>query len=317
MKPEISAIICTHNPRGEYLNRVLEALRQQTLPMPSWELIIVDNCSNIPLSTELDVSWHPVARIISEPKLGLTQARIRGIREAASDLLLFVDDDNLLASDFLETSLKISRERPYLGAFGGLIRPEFETPPPAWTRPHLPLLAIREFERDHWSNLGYNAQTLPCGAGMVVRRFVAETYAAHCERDADRSSMDRKGSSLMSFGDTDLACTACDMGLGTGLFTALRLVHLIPSSRLEESYLLRLTEEMRFSELLFLASRREWDGDLPTSKFRSLAGKLRRRLIMSAQDRGFVEARLRGQERATEVVRGRLSANGAKAKDRI
>ena len=43
--PRVSVVIPTHNPRMDYLRRVLEALRQQTLPCEQWELLFVDNNS--------------------------------------------------------------------------------------------------------------------------------------------------------------------------------------------------------------------------------------------------------------------------------
>ena len=45
MKLELSVIIPTHNPRRDYLERVLEALAGQTLAAEKWELVIVDNKS--------------------------------------------------------------------------------------------------------------------------------------------------------------------------------------------------------------------------------------------------------------------------------
>jgi len=59
--------------------------------------------------------------------------------------------------------------------------------------------------------------------------------------------LDRVGTSLLSAGDLDLAATACDIGLGNGLFTSLKLTHLVPRERLEENYLLRLTEAQALS----------------------------------------------------------------------
>ena len=49
MTPVISVVIPTHNPRMDYLRRVLEALRGQTLPREQWEIIVVDNGSRVPL----------------------------------------------------------------------------------------------------------------------------------------------------------------------------------------------------------------------------------------------------------------------------
>ena len=75
---QISVIVCTHNPRPHYLTRVLEALRDQTLPIEQWELLIIDNASHQPLTeTSWDLSWHPRARIVREEELGIAAARVR------------------------------------------------------------------------------------------------------------------------------------------------------------------------------------------------------------------------------------------------
>jgi len=42
---KVSVIVCTHNPRLEYLSRTLEALREQMLPKGEWELLVIDNAS--------------------------------------------------------------------------------------------------------------------------------------------------------------------------------------------------------------------------------------------------------------------------------
>ncbi len=43
--PRVSVVIPTHNPREDYLARVLDALRAQTLDQSAWELVVVDNNS--------------------------------------------------------------------------------------------------------------------------------------------------------------------------------------------------------------------------------------------------------------------------------
>jgi hypothetical protein len=64
-----SVIICSHNPRDDYLSRVLDALRLQTLSMAQWELLLVDNASNDELRRKWDVSWHPHGRHIRKTTL--------------------------------------------------------------------------------------------------------------------------------------------------------------------------------------------------------------------------------------------------------
>ena len=171
--PALSVVICTHNPRPDYFRQCLGALSGQTLVRNRWELIAVDNRSDEPLAGRNDLSWGPAARLVREETLGLTPARLHGIRESKSDLLIFVDDDNVLDADFLETALRVAEERPFLGSWSGQCRPGFEEPPPEWTRRYWGNLVIREFDKDVWSNLPRLPQSMPCGAGLCVRRDAA------------------------------------------------------------------------------------------------------------------------------------------------
>lgn len=246
----LAVIVCTHNPRPDYFARVLNGLRAQTLPLEAWELIVVDNASAAEKAPRPDLAWHPRARIVQEPKLGLTQARLRGIAETAGELLVFVDDDNVLDADYLAIAQRVADERQYLGAWSGQCRPGFETEPPDWTRRYWGNLVIREFDNDVWSNLPRLAATMPCGAGLCVRRAVARHYFDLHETGRRAMLLDRVGTSLVSGGDNDLAGCACDAGFGVGLIAALQLTHLIPAERLNEAYLVRLAEGIQYSGLV-------------------------------------------------------------------
>jgi len=68
----ISVIICTHNPRPDYFSRVLAALRQQTLPLSEWELLVIDNQSAEPIAGRLNLTWHPAAQVIREGNPSVT-----------------------------------------------------------------------------------------------------------------------------------------------------------------------------------------------------------------------------------------------------
>ena len=103
--PQLSVVICTHNPRTDYLGRCFAALEVQTLPRERWDLLVIDNACDEPLAPRLDLAWHPGARLVREDTLGLTPARLRGIQEATGPLLVFVDDDNVLDTDYLEVAL--------------------------------------------------------------------------------------------------------------------------------------------------------------------------------------------------------------------
>jgi glycosyltransferase involved in cell wall biosynthesis len=246
----LSVVICTHNPRGDYFRRCVDALRAQSWPHDQWELVVVDNQSNEWVTHRVDLSWHPASRIVREDTLGLTAARLRGIRESRGDLLVFVDDDNVLDPDFLEMAIRAAEDRPFLGSWSGQCRPAFEEPPPEWTRRYWGNLVIREFDHDAWSNLPRLPETMPCGAGLCVRRSVASRYLDLHQSGKRPFQFDRNGKSLLSGGDNDLAACACDVGLGVGLIASLKLTHLISPARLTEDYLARLAEGIQYSSTL-------------------------------------------------------------------
>jgi glycosyltransferase involved in cell wall biosynthesis len=242
-----SVIICAHNPRLDFLGRALEGLRSQTLPREEWELLLIDNASTEPLADRVDLTWQPNARHIREMSLGLTQARLRGIVEAKGELLVFVDDDNVLKPDYLAHARAIANEHPTLGVWSGTVRAEFEQPPPEWTRPYWASLPVREVLQDEKSRPAMDTPGLPYGAGMCVRREAASGYRKQLLQSTTRQSLDRKGQSLSSAGDVDLALTACDLGMDVGLFARLELSHLIPPERLTETYLVRLRRGVMMS----------------------------------------------------------------------
>lgn len=298
----ISAIICTHNPRPEYLRRTLEGLKAQTLPLADWELLIVDNASTEPLAGRFDISWHPNARFLSEPKTGKTHALLRAIGEAKAELMMTVDDDNVLRSDYLRASLKISAECPFLGAWAGSCIPEFEVEPPAELRPWLYGLCIEKFTVAIWAKLPTGGPALPPGAGMAFRRKVALYYREQVLRDPVRQALDRSGKSLGSGGDSDLGLCGFALGLGTGRFPELELTHLISARRVTLEYLEGLHEGFGYGGTILVAihdQERRFVGEFGISPFKLFF----LRLAMLAAGKSRAERRLRLAEE-----RGKLAA---------
>src|SRR5208282_720308 len=114
------------------MRRVMAALQAQILPLEKWELLLIDNGSMNLLSVAWDLSWHPSARHVRENEQGLSFARRRGICEARGDVVVFVDDDNVLAPDYLCQVESIMQDTS-IGAAGGAAVPVFEenVSPPA------------------------------------------------------------------------------------------------------------------------------------------------------------------------------------------
>jgi hypothetical protein len=265
--PDVSVIICTHNPRADYLDRVLAALRQQTLSLQHWELLVIDNASKEPVAGRFDIGWHPNGRHAPEAELGLTHARLRGLALARAEMLVFLDDDNVLDADYLHQAMRIAKEYPFLGVWGGQCIPEFELKPLPELKPYLHHLALRATDRDLWTNVaGGWSEAYAMGAGICVRREVLAEYARRTMACGLRQSLDRKGDTLLSGGDFDINLTACDMGKGCGVFHFLKLIHLIPARRVTTDYLLKLRHAMSFSEAVLFTARGKPPADpVPTS----------------------------------------------------
>jgi glycosyltransferase involved in cell wall biosynthesis len=257
----------------------LEALRAQTVSTSRWELLIIDNASEPPVDAG-DLSWHPRARVISETIPGLSFARVRGIREAIGDLLVFVDDDNVLDPDYLATALTIKETWPMLGTWGsGTIRPEFEMEPAAHLAPFLNYLSLRNNTRPFWGNVIIKNESAPTGAGLCVRSHVAAEYASYFSK-CSLTITGRCGNGLLGGDDYEICFTGCKMGFGMGVFPELRMLHLIPSERVSDSYFIRLLEGTDIS-LMLLSYK--WNANPRKPRLLSLV----RPLMAALQCRGF------------------------------
>lgn len=253
-RPSATVIICSHNPRPEYLKATLEGMRAQSAPLDEWQLVLVDNASENPIADRVDLGWHPRGLQIREDRLGLSHARLAGLARAEGEIIIFVDDDNVLEPDYIDAARQIASAMPWLGAWGGHIEGVFEQQPPAWVQRYAHHLAVRECDEATWASY-VDDRNVPYGAGLCIRAEVAKAYLAKSEADALCRQLDRSGTSLSSGGDHDICYSAQDLGMGIGRFPQLRMQHLIPASRMQPDYFLRLAYANARSALLLALAR--------------------------------------------------------------
>jgi glycosyltransferase involved in cell wall biosynthesis len=312
--PSLSVAICTHNPRPDYLDRTLKALRAQTLAPSNWELILIDNASKPPVSESIDLAWHPNARIIVEAELGIMVARLRAMKEFRCELLVFLDDDNVLAEDYLERCLALFAQRPDLGAVSGCLMPEYESPPPEWFAPYESWIAVRRITTSAWSNF-LDSRSEPVTAGMCLRKSVAAAHVNAVKDNPTQRILGSRGTSLLRGEDVALAKIAMKNGYTVGQFAELKLLHLIPQRRIDPEYLFALYRHLCASGHLI-----SWVDDagskpihlpwrlLMRAVFRFVKGnKISRRLVIE-ELRGFQLAR--STVRDWRQVEGELSKQG-------
>ena len=218
---------------------------------------------------------------------------------AASDLIIFVDDDNVLDRDYVSLAVEIAAGWPKLGTFGSArITPEFECEPAPYVAKILPCLALRNSDETRWaSHPDWHA--MPWGAGLCVRRSVANAYR---ELDTTVAISDRKGSVLLSGGDVELSYVASSIGLGMGVFPELGIVHLIPKERVAKSYLLQIVTGTAISNALIAY---KWHGIPPSSPLtpRGALSVLKHMAFLSGIEREEYLAKLRGAIKAGAMIR--------------
>jgi len=297
--PTVSIIICTYNPNPVIFAHCLSALEKAAALDRPEEILIIDNNSEKAVQSMEAVqrfaTLFPFLKVIIEKEQGLTPARLRGIKEANSDLLIFVDDDNYIREDFIKNARSIGGNFPLIGSFSGQVVIQSDKTPPEWTRKYWGMLVHRVFTGNHWSNLYFNNETMPCGAGLCVRKEVASYYVNLHQQGKRRQQLDRSKGSLLSGGDNDLAMCAIDVNLGMGIFEDLYVDHFIPASRFTLDYLAKLAYGIYYSYVILKFMRTgQIEEQSSVRKFvnqvRKLSSNKYDKKIQSAVDRGIMDA---------------------------
>jgi glycosyltransferase involved in cell wall biosynthesis len=250
---KVSVIICTHNPDRRIIREVLNALAVQTLERHHWELIIVDNNSDVSVQEVVNIDWHPLAHIIHEARPGLVFARIAGFKACtAGSLIVFIDDDNVADSLYLELALSFSELNRQVGCFGGRSIPEFETPPPDWLNMTGISLGCQEFGQEIYLSdyaavdfrLSHYPEKAPIGTGMVMLYAAFGAYLKTV--NPQKLNLGRKGNELDSGEDNDIVMSVIKNGYEIAYYPKLLILHKIPARRYSFNYL----KEMAFKSNL-------------------------------------------------------------------
>ena len=303
MKISVSVVIPAHNPDPGRLCRVLLALRAQTFAPQQVEVIIVNNASERFPDRAFFSDCAPESfAVIEELRLGLTAARLAGFAASRGELIVLVDDDNVLAPDYLAAAQQIGSDFPFLASWSGNVELVFEpgavSPPALWRG----YLTERSCGEAVWSNDPRHNDSTPWGAGMCVRRALADAYSANCAQDPARLKLDLNGRQLTYGGDTDIAYFGCAIGFGKGVFPQLKVRHLIPPERCETSYLLRAVEGHAYSEWLH-----HWvvNGVVPVEPvgWESRVKRFLRLALAGSRVRATERAREAGHARAARELR--------------
>lgn len=249
---DISVIICTYNPEERIFSRCLNAIRALRKNDLRVEVILVDN-NSLPSLVNLDyvasfLSVTPSSRCIKETKPGLTYARIAGFRAASAPVVIYFDDDNEPARDYLLTANQVLLEKKEVGMLGpGVVRVDFIDGSNKWLESERPLFQEINLSSEMYNNvLTSYEECYPYGTGLVLRKEIMEKYCRVVESQGEIS--DRKENSLVGGGDLQIVWTGIKLGYYAGRTPQLEMVHVIPKSRTTGSYIRKLCYSLGYSE---------------------------------------------------------------------
>ncbi|MGA2075431.1 MAG: glycosyltransferase [Terriglobia bacterium] len=233
----VSVIICCHNSAGRLAPTLEHLLKQRDAPGLPWEVIVVDNASSDHTAATARSLWpesHPrPLKVVQEDKLGLTHARVKGLSEARYECISFVDDDNWVCPEWVQTVAETFETHPEVGMLSGRGEGVFEATPPPWFYKHQRAYVVGGVSH----SAGVIAPADAYGAGMCLRRSVWDAL----RRIGFRFILDdRRGLALTSGGDVELMVSMSFMGWQAWYEPRLCYKHWIPRGRLTTAYIRRL-----------------------------------------------------------------------------
>jgi glycosyltransferase involved in cell wall biosynthesis len=251
----LDVVICTYNNAPRLAECLQSLATQQVSSEIRWRVLIVDN--NCRDDTPAVVArWAPEipapVQTVHETRQGLNPARLRGICSGDGDWIAFIDDDCVLAADWIEQASRFAQEHPDAGAFGGRIQLRWMDPPPPWADGY-----GYAFAETDLGETPYRRDWL-AGAGMVLRRAALNAIGW-----TDRQFVqDRIGRRLVSGGDVELGLRIAAQ-FEVWYAPACRLEHVIPPARTARRYLRRLlfglgSGALDVAALMWTGQEREW-----------------------------------------------------------
>ncbi len=132
--PRISAVVCTYD-RYELLEAALHSLKQQTIAIDKYSIIVVDNSPDAARAQSYLDKYDSVdnIRYIYTPTPGLSNARNIAAHECRTEFIAYLDDDAVAPSDWLEELLDtFDKFGARAAVVGGPIAPIWQDERPSW-----------------------------------------------------------------------------------------------------------------------------------------------------------------------------------------
>jgi glucosyl-dolichyl phosphate glucuronosyltransferase len=225
----ISIIIPTYN-RGNYIGLTIQSFLDQDYKKGDIEIIVCDNNSTDQTKEVVSklAKKHNNIRYFFESRQGVHYARNSAAKISKHELLYFTDDDMIADKNLLSEMIKIFEFDKEIGAAMGRVLPHWEVTPPHWVLKHCYnyLLSLYDppIQFQVSTELGY---IYSCH--QAIRRdifFKAEGF----------NPENTKGV-WIGDGETGLNLKVKELGYKFGYNGNSIIHHIIPASRMTQSYL--------------------------------------------------------------------------------
>jgi glycosyltransferase involved in cell wall biosynthesis len=225
----VSLIICTYNGAGRIVKTLEHMLRQEVASHIRWEVIVVDNGSADQTAQMAADTWQSVIplKIVPEMRRGITFAREGGIAHAAYEFISFIDDDNWIATNWVNEVYKSFTENHAAGMCGGANEAVFEVPPPLWFNSVQACYAVGK-QGDKTMDVTHTRGFL-WGAGMSFRKSY---YLKIISAGFIHHTTGRVGSRLSAGDDAELSIAFIAAGYRLWYVDSMNLMHFMPATRL-------------------------------------------------------------------------------------
>jgi glycosyltransferase involved in cell wall biosynthesis len=250
----ISVVVVSYNSEA-IIEPTLVNLFSQKLPENIlWEIILVNNNSSdntIEISQKLALQYNfPNFKIVNETKPGTAFARFKGVSEAKYNIICFVDDDNRISDNFIETAYNIMQNEE-IGILGCGGEGEFETEPPIWFESEKNAYAIGSlYPNESIKDVTFDAN-LPT-ACMCIRKEIFESLNA---QNWKPQLTGRIGNMQAPGEDTELCQAARLLGYKIFYTNELHFVHYMPSQRISWGRFLQMTYGFGVTDVFLLPYR--------------------------------------------------------------
>lgn len=113
-----SIIIPAYNEE-KYIRACLESLCRQSIDREKYEILVIDNGS---IDNTVSIANEYSNNVEVHPKINVGAVRNKGAEIASSDMLIFIDSDCVVDSNWLERAMELASNTKYQEVFGGTLR---------------------------------------------------------------------------------------------------------------------------------------------------------------------------------------------------